>query len=158
MPGAGFYAIGASRIVFGRDGEWYADGERITNPRIALLFSRHLVRRPDGTWAVEMGDERAPVEIEDTPWVVTDVDGDPGCGFQLRLNDQNREPLDLSTLAIEPDHAFSCAVKGGRERARFLRKAHYVFARYVTPACAPGTFMVEAGGRRYDVAARSPRD
>ena len=105
MPGAGFYPIGASHITFGRDGSWYADGERITNRRIALLFSRHLVRLADGRYALVMGDEKASVEIEDTPWVVTRVDGHPDHGFRVTLNDETHEPLDPTSLAIEPDNA-----------------------------------------------------
>ena len=151
MPGAGFYAIGASRIAFGRDGQWYADGERISNPRIARLFSRHLVRRSDGSWAIEMGDERATVEIEDTPWVVTAVEGEPADGFVVVLNDGSRERLDPLTLTIGRDHAFSCRVKGGTERARFLRGPHYALARWAEPGDPPGTFVLDTGGGRHRI-------
>jgi hypothetical protein len=154
MPGAGFYAIGASRIVFGRDGCWYADGERITNPRIALLFSRHLVQRDDGSYALVMGDERAAVEVEDTPWAVVRVDGDPTSGFTLTLNDRTTEALDPETLRVGPDDSFSCRVKG-HARARFLRPAHNTLARYVEPAGTPGGFAICVGGRRYALVAAS---
>jgi hypothetical protein len=149
MPGAGFWAIGASDIVFGRDGRWYADGEAIANPRIALLFSRHLVCRPDGTYAVVLGDETAAVAIEDTPWVVTGIDGDPARGFVLALNDATREPLDPATLEIGAGNVLYCRVKGGRGRARFLRPAYYAFVRHVEPAGGRGRFAVIIGGRRY---------
>ena len=152
MPGAGFYAIGASRIVFGRDGRWYADGERITNPRIALLFSRHLVQRDDGTYALVMGDEKAPVEVEDTPWTVIRVDGDPAHGFTLTLNDRTTEPLDPQTLRVAADDSFSCTVKG-RARARFLRPAHNTLAQYVEPTGNAGGFAIRVGGRRYALGA-----
>ena len=39
MARAGFYAIESHEIRFGRDGEWYSDGERIANAKIAALFS-----------------------------------------------------------------------------------------------------------------------
>jgi hypothetical protein len=149
MPSAGFYPIGASRIVFGRDGYWYADGERITNSRIALLFSRHLVQRSDGSYALVMGDEKATVEVEDTPWVVTQIDGDSRSGFVLTLNDQSQEPLAPGSLAVGPDNAFSCLVKGGSARARFVRSAHHALARHVEPAGSPGEFVIEIKGRRY---------
>jgi hypothetical protein len=155
VPGAGFYAIGASRIVFGRDGRWYADGERITNPRIALLFSRHLVQRDDGTYALVMGDERAPVEVEDTPWTVIRVDGDPAHGLTLTLNDRTTEPLEPETLRIAADSSFSCRVKG-RARARFLRSAHNALAQHVEPAGDAGGFAIRIGGRRYPLPAEAP--
>lgn len=151
MPRAGFYPIGASQIAFRRDGHWYADGERITNHRIALLFSRHLVERPDGTYALVMGDEKAPVEVEDTPWVVTAIDGDPDHGFTVTLNDETREPLQPASLIVEDDDAFSCEVKGGT-RARFLRPAHHTLACYVETSGGPGQFVLEVQGRRHVLA------
>ena len=153
MPSAGFYPIGASRIVFGRDGHWYADGERITNSRIALLFSRHLVQRSDGSYALVMGDEMAAVEVEDTPWVVTRIDGDSRTGFMVTLNDRTQEPLDPGSLAIGPDNAFSCLVKGGSTRARFVRAAHHALARHVEPTGDRGEFVIEISGRRYSLRA-----
>lgn len=149
MPGAGFYAIGSSHIAFRRDGHWYADGERITNPRIALLFSRHLVQHPDGSYALVMGDERATVEVEDTPWTVVQVDGDSQAGFTVTLNDQTREPLDPGSLAIGADSAFSCSVKGGTARARFLRAAHYTLARHTESSPESGGYVITIVGRRY---------
>lgn len=152
MPGAGFYPIGSSHIAFRRDGHWYADGERITNRRIALLFSRHLVQRPDGTYAVVMGDEQAAVDVEDTPWTVVQVDGDPQVGFTVTLNDQTQERLDPETLAVGPDDSLSCRVKGATARARFLRPAHYSLARWIESRS--GHFVLTMQGHRYDVAAR----
>ncbi len=155
MPGAGFYPIGASRIVFGRDGRWYADGERITNPRIALLFSRHLVQRDDGTYALVMGDEKAAVEVEDTPWTVIGVDGDPARGFTITLNDRTTEALDPESIRIGSDNSFSCRVKRDA-RARFLRPAHNTLARHVEPADGAAGFTLRVRGRRYALAAGSP--
>jgi hypothetical protein len=157
VPGAGFYPIGASHIMFGRDGHWYADGERIANRRIALLFSRHLVRLGDGSYALVMGDEKASVEVQDTPWVVTRVDGHPDRGFRVTLNDETQERLDPASLAIEPDHAFSCRVKGGT-RVRFLRSAYNVLARYIDAGGEAGRFVLEVQGRRHLLAPRRPDD
>lgn len=151
MPGAGFYPIGASEIVFRRDGHWYADGERITNAKIELLFSRHLVRNPDGGYALVMGDERAAVDVEDTPWVITRIDGDPAQGFMVTLNDRSTEPLDPSTLEIGPDESLSCRVKGGAARARLLRPAHNALSRFVEPAGEPGRFAIRVAGGRHVV-------
>ena len=54
---------------------------------------------PDGRARLELGEDRAEVEIEDTPWVVTRVEGDPARGFMVVLNDDTREPLDLDLAA-----------------------------------------------------------
>ncbi len=125
MAKAGFYPIESGRISFGRDGNWYTDGERIDNARIALLFSRHLRQAPDGSYFLELGEERATVTVEDTPYVVRTVEGDAQTGFVLVLNDGEREPLDPSTLEVGSENVLYCKVKNGRYKARFLRPAYY---------------------------------
>jgi hypothetical protein len=153
MPAAGFYAIESHSIRLGKDGEWYSDGERIANPRIASLFSRCVRRSPDGGYLLQMGDERAPLEVEDTPFVVRQVEGDPQRGFTLLLNDETREPLSPETLRAGPDHALYCRVKQGEFEARLLRPAHYSLAQWVQPT-SEGRFVLEIGGRSYPVDAR----
>ena len=98
MPRAGFYAVESGKISFRRDGNWYTDEERIDNPRIALLFSRSIRRNPDGSYFLQVGDERASITVDDTPYVVKSVEGDAAGGFTLVLNDDEREPLDASSL------------------------------------------------------------
>jgi hypothetical protein len=147
MPRAGFYSISSSHITFGKDGRWYSDGEPIVNARIADLFSRQICRHPKGGYQLVMGEERARIHVEDTPYVVTAVYGTPDAGFDLALNDGSREPLDLATLTVGPDHALSCAVKHGRERARLLRPAYYQLVPFITESA--GTFTIEARGQRH---------
>ena len=153
MPSAGFYAIESHTIRFGRDGEWYSDGERITNLRIADLFSRCVRREPDGCYILQMGDERAPLEVEDTPFVVRRVEGDAERGFSVTLNDGSTEPLDPTTLRSAADHAFYCRVKQGECEARLLRPAYYALARFVD-VDSDGRFRLRVGGRDYPVDAR----
>jgi hypothetical protein len=150
MPAAGFYTIESHRIVFGRDGNWYSGGERIENPRIALLFSRHLQRRPDGRYELVLGEERADVEVEDTPFVVRQVEEDGKGGWLVALNDGSQEPLDPSTLRIGEDQALRCRVKGGEYEARFLRPAHYALASRLYPG-DDGIFYLEHRGERFPV-------
>ena len=120
MPSAGFWPIESGEIRFGRDGHWYSDDEPIPNPRIALLFARHLCRREDGWWII-MGDERAPVTVEDTPWVVVRVDGSPEDGFTIGLNDQSSENLFLPDLQMGENGVLYAPIRDGAHRVRFLR-------------------------------------
>jgi hypothetical protein len=145
MPRAGFYAIQASQIRFARDGNWYADGERITNRRIANLFARHLQRGPGGEYVIRMGDERATVEVEDTPFVVVSSTVAASGEVHIELNDQSHETLDPSTLEIRAEQVLYCRVKGGSELARFLRPAYYQLAAYISEA-RPGRFVLRTGG------------
>jgi len=123
MPKAGFWAIESHTIRFGRDGRWYADDEPIANPRIADLFARHVTRGEDGAWWLRIGDERAKIVVDDTPFVVTRVDGDPRQGFRVTLNDGSSEPLAARSLALGEADVLYCDVKDAAYRARFLRPA-----------------------------------
>ena len=153
MASAGFYAIESHTIRFGRDGEWYSDGERIANRRIADLFSRCVRKNPQGGYMLQMGDERAALEVEDTPFVVRQIEGDPERGFIVTLNDGTREPLDPSSLRCGADNAFYCRVKDGECEARLLRPAHYALAQWAE-AGADGRFSVRVGGRQFPLDAR----
>lgn len=131
MPRAGFYAIQATTIRFGRDGKWYADDEQITNPRIADLFSRHVCRDPAGGYMIRMGDERAHIVVDDTPYVVIAVTAAADGRFGIELNDRSTEDLNLSSLAVADDNVVYCQVKNDSEPARFLRQAYYQLAPYI---------------------------
>jgi len=148
MARAGFYAVESGKISFRRDGNWYSDDERIDNPRIALLFSRSIRRNPDGSYYLQVAEERAAIAVEDTPYVVKSIEGDGERGFRLVLNDDEREELDPATLAVGADNVLYCRVKGGAERARFLRSAYY----HLSPgfeADDRGGFAITMRGRRY---------
>lgn len=123
MARAGFWAIESRTIRFGRDGRWYSDDEPIENERIARLFSQHVTRGDDGDWWLVIGDERARIVVDDTPFVVRRVDGAPETGFRIELNDETSEPLRGSTLRIGVGDVLYCDVKSGDYPARFLRPA-----------------------------------
>jgi hypothetical protein len=153
MARAGFTAITSGRITFGKDGLWYSDDEVIPNVAIRRLFSRALHVAPDGRARLELGEERAEVIVEDTPWVVTHVEGDPATGFAVVLNDETREPLAPATLSVSDENVLYCRVKDGAHRARFLRPAYYALMRHLetTP---DGRFVLPVAGRRVPVPTR----
>ncbi len=150
MARAGFYAVESGKISFRRDGNWYSDDERIDNPRIALLFSRSIRRNPDGSYFLQVGDERASITVEDTPYVVKSVEGDAETGFTLVLNDDSREALEASSLEVGADNVLYCTVKNGRFRARFLRPAYYHLS-HALNVDEQGDFFFEVAGKRYPV-------
>jgi uncharacterized protein len=128
MARAGFYAVESGAISFRRDGHWYNDDERIENPRIAMLFSQSIRRNPDGSYFLQVAEERARITVEDTPYVVTTIEDDGRGGFAIVTNDDAREPLDPAMLEVGPDNVLYCRVKRGEFRARFLRSAYYHLA------------------------------
>lgn len=150
MPRVGFYAVESGRISFRRDGNWYNDEERIENPRIALLFSRSIRRNPDGSFCLEIGDERASIAVEDTPYVVKAVEDSARGGVTIVLNDGEREPLDPASLEAGPDNVLYTRVKGGEFRARFLRTAYYHLSGNFE-ADENGGFFIRIGAGRFPI-------
>ena len=149
MPRAGFYAVESGKISFRRDGNWYSDDERIDNPRIALLFSKSLKRNPDGSYFLQVAEERAAITVEDTPYVVRTVE-DGERGLVVVTNDDAREPLDPTTLAVGRDNVLYCRVKGGEFPARFLRSAYYHLSGYFRSEDGGG-FSLVIGGHPYPI-------
>jgi uncharacterized protein len=157
MPRAGFYAVESGQISFRRDGNWYTDEERIDNARIALLFSRSLRRNPDGSYFLQVGDERASIAVEDTPYVIKSIEGDAATGFTVVLNDEEREPLDYVSLQAGPDNVLYCRVKHGTFPARFLRPAYYHLSDCLGMD-DDGGFYFKVAGQRYPVRQAAPAD
>lgn len=151
-PRSGFYAVESCRIRFGRDGRWYADDQPITNQAIAQLFSRHLGRDAGGGYVIQMGDERATIEVEDTPFVVTSASMDGG-SWRVWLNDGSSEPLDVDSLRVGEGDVLYCWVKGRTEEARFLRPAYYQLAPFITER-TPGEFVLNCGDETHPIGAR----
>jgi len=154
MPRAGFYTVESGKISFRRDGNWYSDDERIDNPRIALLFSQSIKRNPDGSYYLQVAEERASITVEDTPYVVKSLEDDQLGGFMIVLNDETREPLDPAKLEIGADNVLYALVKDGEERARFLRSAYYHLSdRFESDT--DGRFYLNVRGKRHPLKAAS---
>ena len=148
MPRAGFYTVESGKISFRRDGNWYSDDERIDNPRIALLFSQSIKRNPDGSYYLQVAEERASITVEDTPYVVKALEDDELGGFTIVLNDDTREPLDPRALEIGARNVLYARIKDGTERARFLRSAYYHLSDCFESDDS-GHYFVNLKGHRY---------
>lgn len=147
MARAGFTAIHSGRITFGKDGRWYCDGEVIPNKAICRLYAGAMRVGDDGVARLQLGEDKAEVTLEDTPWVVVQVEGDPARGLALVLNDETREPLDPTGLRVGAENVLYARVKGGRHEARFLRPAYYELMRHAV-AGPDGRLALDVGGRR----------
>jgi hypothetical protein len=158
MPKAGFWAIDPTRkISFGKDGWWYANDERIQNRRINTLFSKHLRKTSAGTYEIAIGWDRVTVDIDDAPYVVTRVTGNPEQGFILQLNDESEEALDPATLHVGKDDVLYCQVKNREHRARFSRPAYYQLTMHVKEDAATGVFVLHLGESTYPIQVRDQK-
>jgi len=117
-------------LFLDKEGRWFHEGVEITHIRTCLLFSKNLERDRVGNYSVRVGSESAEVVVEDVPYIVRSVtiqegpDGLP-TDYILHLNDETQEFLALGSLAVSTQNVMYCQVKGGSERARFLRAAYY---------------------------------
>ena len=139
------------KISFGKDGWWYANDERIQNRRINVLFSQHLNRTPEGEYEIAIGWDRVTVVIDDAPFVVTQVTGDPVRGFTLRLNDESEEQLAPATLSVGKENVLYCRVKGAAYPARFLRPAYYQLTVHVQEDEQTGAFHLPLNDTTYPI-------
>jgi len=112
------------KLFLDKEGRWFHEGVEITHPRTCELFSRSVCREADGGYGLQIGRERARIEVEDTPYMVREV---RFCGAQveLKLNDGSLEILDPASLRIGAANVLYCQVKPEKLPARFLRPAYY---------------------------------
>jgi uncharacterized protein len=117
-------------LFLDKEGRWFHEGVEITHGRTRLLFSKSIRRDPTGKYYVHVGPESAEVIVEDAPYTIRSVtlqeepDGPPR-DYILHLNDETQERLESGSLVVSDENVMYCTVKGGTERARFLRAAYY---------------------------------
>lgn len=117
-------------LFLDKEGRWFHEGVEITHRRTHLLFSKSIRRDPTGKYYVHVGLESAEVIVEDAPYTIRSVTiqeglDDPPKDYILHLNDETQERLESGSLVVSEQNVMYCTVKGGTERARFLRAAYY---------------------------------
>ncbi len=147
-------------LFLDKEGRWFHEGVEITHLRTRLLFSRSIRRNPSGRYFVHVGPESAEVVVEDAPYTVKSVTTDEDRrgltkGYTLHLNDGTKEFLASGSVRMSDENVMYCRVKGGAERARFLRAAYYQICakleydergdRYWLP-CSGGSITIQHDG------------
>jgi hypothetical protein len=138
------YEYQGGEIRLDKEGRWFHEGVEITHRLTVELFHRSIRRHPDGGYCLEVGYERAKIEVEDTPYMVKRVDLEEG-GARIRVSDGTEEALDPATLRIGAENVLYCQVKGGEFPARFLRPAYYQLMQGLRET--ERGYAVEIGGR-----------
>jgi hypothetical protein len=129
---------------------------------IVAQLCQHLGRDDSrGCYVIRLGKEECYVEVEDTPFVITQVvskggeEGGEAQGFLLVIKHLDQtEPLDPASLRVGRDNVLYCAVKPERLPARFLRPAYYQLAEFICEDPARGGFYLPVAGRRYYIGGR----
>ena len=127
-----------------RAGRFWHQGVEVTHPRLRQALLRWLDVRDDGRDIVRLDAQRyAYVDVEDAHLRALSARWD-GDRVRLVLDDGSEEELAYDSLAIGPDDALYCRVRGGRLRARLTTAAHQALAERIEEV--PGGFALRAAG------------
>jgi uncharacterized protein len=147
-------------IKIDKEGNWFFNGAPIINKQIVDLFNAGIEHDGQGGYRLHVGDEICPIVVEDTPFVVTNLEPEQGAeglsGFTIRLSDGTCEPLSLKTFYLAPDNIPYCAVKDGRFPARFLRAPYYDLARHIEQE-GEDSFCINVNGRKHFIENRKTK-
>lgn len=93
------------------EGQWFHDGEPVTNRAVARAFDRWLERADDGRWILKNSVNWAYIDLEGPAffvrrgWIAEE-------GVELELRGGRRVPLDPATLAHDEEGRMRCRVDG----------------------------------------------
>jgi hypothetical protein len=150
---AGLQTDGQCLLRIDKEGNWFYNKLPIINKAIYLFFNQHLTQDESGAYIIRIGNETSRLFVEDTPFVVTGVDyiqtKAPEDYFDIRLNDETIEKLDLQTLYIGKNNIPYCRVKGGTFPARFLRSAYYQLSQHVQQEGEEGFYIMLNGRKQH---------
>jgi len=146
-------------LVIDKEGTWLYNGLPIVNKAIYLFFNQNLEYSPAGGYQVRVGAEVSPVAVEDTPFVVTDVVLVSGpeqteSFFNIQLNDETEEVLNLESLSVGKDNVLYCAVKDGKFRARFLRPSYYRLTEHMQQE-GENRFYIPLNGKKFYITSKT---
>jgi hypothetical protein len=143
-----------SFIRIDKEGVWYYKGNEMFRKDIVKLFYQNLKRDESGRYYIDLENDLASLEVEDTAYVVTAVDkfGSPAEGnerISILLNDETQEELDCKSLRIGDDNILYCTVKAAGHGARFLRSSYYQIAEFFDYDDVGDSYFLPLNGKRY---------
>jgi hypothetical protein len=143
-----------SFIRIDREGTWHYKGNEMFRKDIVKLFYQSLKRDESGKYYIELENDLASLEVEDTAYVVTAVykfgsrdDGNER--LSVLLNDETLEELDCGSLRVGDQNILYCTVKPDGHDARFLRSSYYQIAEYFDYDDAGDSYFLPLNGTRY---------
>ena len=143
-----------SYIRIDKDGTWLYKGNEMFRKDIVKLFYENLKRDESGRYYIELENDLASLEVEDTAYVVKAVYrlGSPEEGNEriaVLLSDETLEEIDCGKLIIGRDNVLYCSVKPGGHPARFLRSSYYQIADYFDYDESRDSYFLPLNGSRH---------
>ena len=142
-------------LILDREGRWYDQGVRVTNPRLAEVLLTHLSKDEEGRYVVMVGREKRYVEVEDAPYraLGIEVEGSVEGSERLfvRLNNGDLAPFDPATFWIGGDGTPYCRVKYSLHKVRFTVEAYRQLSAFITEEVGADRYVLRIGSRRIPV-------
>jgi hypothetical protein len=143
-----------SFIRIDKEGVWYYRGNEMFRKDIVKLFYKNLKRDASGSYYIDLENDMASLEVEDTAYVVTAISkfGSPAEGnerISLLLNDETQEELDCESLRVGDDNILYCTVKADGHGARFLRSSYYQIAEFFDYDDDRDSYFLPLNGKRH---------
>jgi hypothetical protein len=114
-----------SGLRLDRELRWWHDDQPIEHPKIIEAFNTGLIPTEDGRYKLVFGNDWALVQVEECAYGVVALDLTDDGALSVRLTDRTAERLACASLVATGEGVLTCAVKGGRARARFTRDAQF---------------------------------
>lgn len=137
-------------LVLSKQGVWLSNEQEITHAATVQAFFRFLHCDESGQWWIQIGREKKPVTVEDTPAFVRSIHGTPERGYRIGIVSQEAlEDLKIKTLRYQPGR-LTCRTAMGRE-ARFLQGPYHELLK--TIGHDKQGYYLEIQGARIDLSA-----
>jgi hypothetical protein len=133
-----------------KNGVWLSDAVEIDHEQTRRMFAKSLERDAQG-WLLRIGRETKRIEVEDTAYFVTRIEGSASRGIEICLSDESREKLDPSTLTYRPGR-LACRIKDGKEEAKFLHAPYFELLKDLQEDDA--SYWLELGGKRVQLTSK----
>jgi len=137
------------RISINKEGTWFYQGQEIVNPLVLEYFCNALEKDEHGRYRIVLEQEMCYLEVEDTPFVVASLRGEPETGLSVLLNTGSLYDLDPGTLCIGDHNVMYCTLPHGM-KVRFSRAAYYILA-LMMEEDDQGDIILKTGDRVYRI-------
>jgi len=143
-----------------REGWWYDQGARVTNPRLAEFLLTHLSKDEDGRYLVVVGRDKRYVDVEDAPYRALGIEIAGTCassgGLLVRLNDGSLEPFDPATFWIADDGVPYCLVRNRAHKVRYTAESYRQLSAFITEEADTGRHLLQIGSQRIPLPGSGP--
>ena len=147
-------------LTLDREGRWYDQGVRVTNPRLGEFLLTHLSKDEDGHYLVAVGRDKRYVEVADAPYRALGIEVGGGAeGSQqllVRLNDGSLEPFDPATFWIARDGTPYCLVRNRLHKVRLTVESYRQLSAFITAEPETGRYLLQIGALQIPVSVADP--